>query len=88
MLRLRTMKMLRTLPAVVFAVSFALPVWTLPDPAGMSCCPAGGTLACCLAPTGCVLRSCDDGATVTTPVTVSVFVPAPASVLMAPAISG
>ena len=65
--------MLRTLPAVVFAAAFALPMWTLPRLAGMPCCPADGTLACCLPPDGCVLRNCDGSGAVSVPTTLSVF---------------
>ncbi|MGH9315560.1 MAG: hypothetical protein ACRD1P_00390 [Thermoanaerobaculia bacterium] len=85
MLRLRTMKMLRALPAVVFAAAFALPVWALPGPAGMSCCPADGALACCLVPDGCVLRSCDGSGAIPVPLTLSVFLLPPLETVAAPA---
>lgn len=66
--------MLRALPAVVFAAAFVLPVWALQTPADMPCCPAGGSLACCLAPGGCVLRSFDESGSIPLPVSPSVFV--------------
>jgi len=84
MLRVPGTRILRTLPAVVFAAAAALPVWALPGPT-MTCCPMGGMMACCPMPDHCVLSNCDGSDRMPVPVALCVFVVPAAEAAVLPA---